>query len=324
VYKNKIIFIAPLDWGLGHAARCVPLIKRLSLNNTVILGITPLTQLIFDNEFPELKKINIEPYQISYSKRLTILLGLLLHYSRLKRVIKKEHTQLKQIVLENHIDVVISDNRLGLYHAKVESIYMTHQLHIQAGIFSRVANRIHQRYMKNFDAIWIPDFENEQQSLAGKLSHSSPLKNSNYIGPLSRLEKNTSSDLNLDYLFLLSGPEPHRTKLEQTLIEIANKTDKKIALVRGTNQILKTNVLNHITRYDLPNAETLSKLVANADTVICRSGYSSLMDMHNLQKTKLILIPTPSQTEQIYLANYWQQKFGAKIIEQSKLKHLKL
>ena len=95
-------------------------------------------------------------------------------------------------------------------------------------------------------------------------------------------------------------------------------------MVRGTNQILKTNVLNHITRYDLPNAETLSKLVANADTVICRSGYSSLMDMHNLQKTKLILIPTPSQTEQIYLANYWQQKFGAKIIEQSKLKHLKL
>lgn len=324
MYKNKIIFIAPLDWGLGHVTRCVPLIKKLSLNNTIILGITPLTQLIFENEFPELKKIHIEPYRISYSKRLPILWVLMLNYWRIKYVIKKENTQLKQIVSENKIDVVISDNRLGLYHSSVESVYITHQLNIQAGIFSKLANSIHQGYMKHYNVVWIPDYENEEQSLAGNLSHASPIKNSKYIGPLSRLEKNTSKELSIDYLFLLSGPEPQRTNLENTLIEIANKTTKKIALVRGANQPLKTEILNHVTPYDLPDAETLSQLITLADTIICRSGYSTLMDMHELRKTKLILIPTPSQTEQVYLANYWKEKFGAKVITQSQLKQLEL
>jgi len=324
VYKNKIICIAPLDWGLGHATRCVPLIKKLSKHNTIILGITPLTQLIFENEFPELKKIHIEPYRISYSKRLPILLVLMLNYWRIKCVIKKEHAQLKRIVSEYNIDVIISDNRLGFYHSNVESVYITHQLHIQAGAFSKLANIVHQAYMKHYNAVWIPDYENEEQSLAGKLSHASPIKNSTYIGPLSRLEKNTSKELSIDYLFLLSGPEPQRTNLENTLIEIANKTTKKIVLVRGTNQILNTKSLNHITLYDLPNAETLSQLISNADTILCRSGYSTLMDMHHLQKTKLILIPTPSQTEQEYLANYWKEKFGAIVISQSQLKELEL
>ena len=324
MYKNKIIFIAPLDWGLGHATRCVPLIKKLSIHNTIILGITPLTQLIFDNEFPQLKRIQIEPYGISYSKRLPILLLLMLNYWRIKCVIKKENTQLKQIVSENKIDLVISDNRLGLYHSAVESIYITHQLHIQAGIFSKLANSIHQAYMKHYDAVWIPDYENKEQSLAGNLSHASPIKHPTYIGPLSRLEKNILKEISIDYLFLLSGPEPQRTNLESALIDIANKTNKKIALVRGTNQTLKTKILNHITPYDLPDAETLSQLITLADTIICRSGYSTLMDMHELRKTKLILIPTPSQTEQEYLANYWKVKFGAKVVTQYQLKQLEL
>jgi UDP-N-acetylglucosamine:LPS N-acetylglucosamine transferase len=324
VYKNKIIFIAPLDWGLGHATRCVPLIKKLSIHNTIILGITPLTQLIFDNEFPELKKIQIEPYGISYSKRLPILLVLMLNYWRIKKVIKKEHTQLKQIVSEHHIDIVISDNRLGLYHSTVESIYITHQLTIQAGIFSRLANNIHQNYIKKYKSIWIPDFENEEQSLAGKLSRTTSLKNSQYIGPLSRLERKPSREISIDYLFLLSGPEPQRTNLESALIDIANKTTKKIVLVRGTNQTLKAKILNHITLYDLPDVETLSQLITHAENIICRSGYSTLMDLHHLQKTKLILIPTPSQTEQIYLAKYWQQKFDVRVVTQSQLKRLEL
>lgn len=324
MYKNKIIFIAPLDWGLGHATRCVPLIKKLSLNNTIILGITPLTQLIFENEFPELKKIHIEPYRISYSKRLPILWVLMLNYWRIKCVIKKENTQLKQIVSEHNIDLVISDNRLGLYHPSVESVYITHQLTIQAGIFSKLANRIHQGYMKHYNVVWIPDYENEEQSLAGQLSRTTSLKNSQYIGPLSRLERKPSKEISIDYLFLLSGPEPQRTNLESALIDIANKTNKKIVLVRGTNQTLKAKILDHITLYDLPDAKTLSQLITHAETIICRSGYSTLMDFHQLRKTKLILIPTPSQTEQEYLANYWNEKFGAKVITQSQLKHLEL
>ena len=324
MYKNKIIFIAPLDWGLGHATRCVPLIRKLILNNTIILGVTPLTKFIFDDEFPNLKKIDLEPYNISYSKKHSLTLKLLLDFTRVKKVIKKENEQLKSIINENKIEVVISDNRLGLFNKAIETVYITHQINIQAGSLSFLANKIHHNYIKNYNTIWIPDFENEQQSLAGKLSHPSPLKNTSYIGPLSRLEKNESDELSFDYLFLVSGPEPHRTSFENTLIEIATKTNKKVCLVRGTHLNLEKKISENMTVFDIPNSKILSQLITNSDTIVCRSGYSSLMDLNHLNKTKLILIPTPSQPEQIYLAEYWQNKFGAKNIKQSKLKDFEL
>ena len=324
MYKNKTIFIAPLDWGLGHATRCVPLIQKLRLNNTVILGVTPLTKLIFDEEFPDLKKIDLEPYHISYSQNQSLTLKLLLDFPRIKKVIKKENEQLKDIVKANKIDVIISDNRLGLYNKAIETVYITHQINIQAGLFSFLANKIHHYFIKKHTRVWIPDFENEQQSLAGKLSHPSPLKNTSYIGSLSRLEKIASNELIFDYLFLVSGPEPQRTLFENTLIEIATKTNKTICLVRGTNLRLETKLSKNITVYDLPNSKTLSHLITNSDTIVSRSGYSTLMDLHYLSKTKLILIPTPSQPEQIYLAAYWQNKFGAKNLKQSELKEFVL
>ncbi len=324
MYKNKIIFIAPLDWGLGHATRCVPLIKKLSKNNTLILGVTPLTKLIFDEEFPGLKKIDLEPYHITYSQNQSLTLKLLLDFPRIKKVIKKENEQLKDIVKAHKIDVVISDNRLGLYNKEIETVYITHQVNIQAGSFSYLANKIHHYFIKKYTHVWIPDFENEQQSLAGKLSHPSPFKNTSYISPITRLEKNDSDELKFDYLFLVSGPEPHRTLFENTLIEIALKTTKSVCLVRGTNLNLETNISKNITVFDLPNSKTLSQLITSADTIICRSGYSTLMDLHLLNKKKLILIPTPSQPEQIYLAEYWKNKFGAKNLQQSELKKLEL
>lgn len=324
MYKNKTIFIAPLDWGLGHATRCVPLIRKLSQNNTLILGVTPLTKLIFDDEFPNLKKIDLEPYNISYSQKQSLTLKLLLDFPRIKKVIKKENEQLKHLIKENKIEVVISDNRLGLFNTEIETVYMTHQVNIQAGICSFLANKIHHYYIKNYNKIWIPDFDNVQQSLAGKLSQPSPFKNTSYIGPLSRLEKNGSNEFSFDYLFLVSGPEPHRTSFENTLIEIATKTNKKVCLVRGTNLNLETKISGNMTVFDLPNSNILSQLITNSETIVCRSGYSTLMDLHYLSKTKLILIPTPSQPEQIYLAEYWQTKFGAKNLQQSKLKDFEL
>jgi len=125
-------------------------------------------------------------------------------------------------------------------------------------------------------------------------------------------------------LFLVSGPEPHRTSFENTLIEIATKTNKKVCLVRGTHLNLEKKISENMTVFDLPNSKILSRLITNSDTIVCRSGYSSLMDLNHLNKTKLILIPTPSQPEQIYLAEYWQNKFGAKNIKQSKLKDFEL
>ena len=234
--------------------------------------------------------------------------------------IKKENTQLKQIIQKFNIDCVISDNRFGLYHKDVESIYMTHQLQIQAGLFSRLANIIHNQFMKNFDKIWVPDFEDATQALAGELSRNFEFKNVEYIKPLSRLNRLDNAKDDFDYLCLLSGPEPLRTQIEEKLILKANKSNKKIVVVRGSHKVIGISVNANITIINMPNSDELSRLICSSKTVLCRSGYSTLMDLYALKKKQMVLIPTPGQSEQLYLAQYWHQKFGTKILFEHQLK----
>lgn len=289
-------------------------------NNVVVLGVTKTTSIIFDEEFPQLQKVEVIPYNIKYSRALPVAVKLLLDAPRIFRVIKQERKQLEQIIKDYKINVVISDNRFGLSSKNVESIYITHQLNVQAGIFSTIANKIHHYYIKQFNAVWVPDFEDETTSLSGKLSHYHSLKNVTYTGPLSRLSKNASSNKQFEYLCLLSGPEPLRSELERTLIDKANKSDKNICIVRGTNKELRSFVNKNVNTINTPSANELSSLIMNSKTVVCRSGYSTLMDLHYLNKHSCVLIPTPGQEEQEYLADYWSRKSGFKVIHEKDLK----
>jgi predicted glycosyltransferase len=290
-------------------------------DNAVILGVTKTTTLIFDEHFPLLKKISIEPYNIRYSGTLPLGLKLVLEATRIFGVIKKEKQQLKEIINEYQIDVVISDNRFGLNNEKAECIYITHQINIQAGLFSGLANKIHHHYIKKFNAVWVPDFENESQCMAGNLSRNKDVKNVTYVGSLSRLPLLQDTPTEFDYLCLLSGPEPLRTDLENMLMEKAAHSNKRICIVRGTHSTLKAFAGKHLTVIDMPDASQLSRLISGSGRIVCRSGYSTLMDLFHLQHTNCILIPTPGQDEQIYLANYWKEKFGAKVIQQNDLTH---
>lgn len=324
--KGKVIFVSSLDWGLGHATRSVPVIKQLLKDNVVVLGVTPLTKLVFDEEFKYLTKVDIEPYAIKYSEKLPLWLVLLLDLPRLINVIIKEHAELKRLIKKHQIDVVISDNRPGLYNSKVHSIYMTHQLNIKAGVFSFIANQIHRWFMKRFNEVWVPDFEDNSKRLAGDLSAKKTGLKVSYIGPQTRLKK---SDVNpekvFDYLFLVSGPEPHRTLLEQELLRLAQKHPHlKCMLVRGAVQKLGVELPLNVTSIDAPTSTELSELIEKSHKVICRSGYSTLMDLYLLSNLNCILIPTPSQTEQLYLAEYWNEKFGIQYYTQDKLNKLVL
>lgn len=288
-------------------------------HNRVVLGVTSTTALIFDEEFPGLQKVELEPYAISYSKVLPLPLKLLFDSGRIRRVIKKEREQLKDIINTYHIDVVISDNRFGLSNPAVECIYMTHQLQIRAGLFSALANAIHRSYMKQFNQVWVPDVEGKD-ALAGELSAKKSFKNVRYIGPLTRL-KNQAAIAPFDVLCLLSGPEPQRTVLENKLLKCL-PGNKDVVIVRGTKKALETVAPSTARMIDLPDAKALSQLIKAADTVVCRSGYSTLMDLYALQKKQLILVPTPGQSEQLYLATYWKEKFGAEVINQNNLDKL--
>ncbi len=323
--SNKIIFISALDWGLGHATRCVPIIRNLQKNNTVIIGITPLTKLIFEDEFPHLKKINLPAYNITYSKTIPIWLKLLFNWYRILKVIKQERKQLEKIISQNKIDVVISDNRFGLYSKKIHSIFITHQLFLKTPFANSFIQNINKKYILNFNEVWIPDNENETLSLSGSLSHGSHFhSNIKYIGALSRLTKSNYSEPFYDYLFLISGPEPQQTVLINLVLQKAKQNSNlKFAMVCTNNLTYKTE---NITVINLPNSSQLSETISKSKKIICRSGYSTIMDLYELQINfrNVTFVPTPSQTEQEYLANYLMNKFGSVVISQKLFSQKKL
>ncbi|MBL7909574.1 MAG: glycosyltransferase [Bacteroidia bacterium] len=320
--SNKTIFISPLDWGLGHATRCVPIIKELCANNKVIIGTTTLNRNFFDKDFPELQKINLPSYNIKYSNNLPVWVKILLQWPKINAVINEEKKILKQIIAEHKVDLVISDNRFGLYDKNVESIFITHQLNVKSPLFLGLANKKNKEFIHQFDKVWVPDHKNDNERLSGKLSDSEEIKIPvEYIGPksaLAEIEINSSELEKYDLLILLSGVEPQRTILENKLIEKFKDSSKKIILVRGSDTEFHA-VNKNISVFNFAFDSELKKIILNADTVICRSGYSTLMDLYLLNKKRIFLIPTPGQTEQEYLAQYWCEKFGAQKIKQSEI-----
>jgi len=305
---------------LGHATRCVPIIKTLLLNgNTVILGTTSLTEKIFTEEFLELERAQLPEYNISYSSVLPLWLKLGTQYPKILNVIKEEHELIESYIVKNKIEVIISDNRYGLYSKNAHSIIVCHQLNLKTPFFAKWSNSTHVKLLKKFNEVWVPDYEEKDKKLAGELSDNVFGLNCRYIGPLSRLQKR-EGEMKYDHLFLLSGPEPTQSDL---LKEIWGKLQnyKGNAVIVSSSSICDDlrDQLENIHLVKLPNAEELSVVVAQSRVMVCRSGYSTLMDMNALEKKDLILIPTPGQTEQEYLAEYWSKKFNNVCLRQDQL-----
>jgi hypothetical protein len=225
---------------------------------------------------------------------------------------------------------VISDNRFGLYSEKVHTVFITHQLFLKAHVFENFGSQLNQSYISKFNEVWVPDHDGSAgspESLSGELSHGNfpdsyrGHQDIKYIGPQSRL-KDVVTEVEkdkYDYLVLLSGPEPTRTELEKGLLKLVSLSKKRIAFVRGSPIRVSGLNLENVAVFDFPKKEELKKLILSSKKIICRSGYSTLMDMYLLEKKELILIPTPGQTEQEYLAEYWKKKFGTDYLPQNKI-----
>ena len=313
---NKHILIAPLDWGIGHATRCVSLIEQLKKNNKLTIGVTESNRLFFSQLFPNLQLVELPSYNMRYHATLPAWLWVLMQRHRLQKTIKHEHEILKQIVVEKKIELIISDNRFGCYHSEIHSIYMTHQLFIKAPFFSGIAQKVNRNYILKFNEVWVPDFEDEKKSLSGSLSHGKHYHpNINYIEPLSRIKKTIAEKKEFDYLIILSGPEPQQTIFKELLIRrFADYAHKKIALIHPD---VKDYVENNIHFINGLHPLKLAECIAKSEIIICRSGYSTLMDLFSFLPKKLILVPTPGQPEQLYLAKHWQENFGSEIVEQN-------
>jgi uncharacterized protein (TIGR00661 family) len=309
----RTVLIAPLDWGLGHASRCIPLIKYLQKRNCKIVIATSGEQLsLLKGELPELEYVPLKGYNVNYSKHKRWFgVKILLQSPKILLRVKQENRYLQGIIDKHKIDIIISDNRYGLYTKKVPCIFITHQLSIKANYIwlENIIRKINYRFINRFTECWVPDLEGER-NIAGRLSHPKkmpqiPVK---YIGPLSRFQNHDSNEITQKYLFLLSGPEPQRSILEQTILRIAAKLTGKILIVRGKpaeekQEIVTENyrVCNHFT------TEEMQKAFLSSEYIISRTGYTTVMELLSLQK-KSILIPTPGQTEQEYLAVHLMQQ----------------
>ncbi len=314
--NQRKIIVAPLNWGLGHASRCVPIIKELLKNKlTPIIASDGNALEFLKKEFPTLEVLELPSYQISYGKNLKW--NLFLKTFSILKVVKKERQILKEYLHQNPDVVgVISDNRFGMYSKEIPSVYITHQINVLSGVFTSMTSFFHQRVIKKFDECWIPD---EEGSLfSGKLSKSKKQLNQKYIGVLSRFKKQ-NKEIEIDVLIVLSGPEPNRTTLENRLKNIFSSTSKNVWLVQGKIEEHQTitetenvKVVNFMLSEELENTLNISKIV------ICRSGYSSILDLVRLNK-KAILIPTNHQNEQEYLSKYLQEKSYFKSIKEKEI-----
>lgn len=303
---NLRILVAPLDWGLGHATRCVSIIYALqSLGVTVLLAGDNDIATILKKEFPNNEFLPLEGYQIRYSRQKKLfMLKLMSQLGRIRSSISKEHSWLKKVVTDHQIDAVISDNRPGLYHKEIPCVYITHQLQIKTGtnIGNKIASALHRFCINRFNTCWVPD-QQKAPGLAGELSHPLYLPTTpvHYLGNLSRFTIHSNRDKK-GICILLSGPEPQRTLLENTLLPQLATLAGPIYLVRGLPNAKEIPTLPaHVQVYSHLPAKDLNDLLNHTELVICRSGYSTVMDLAEL-KTKAILIATPGQSEQEYLA----------------------
>jgi len=319
--KSRIL-VAPLDWGLGHATRCIPLISELLAQGAEVwlAGEGAQAQLL-THEFPHLPFLSLRGYRMHYAKTAKGLLWKMIRQGpKMHRAIQDEQQWLKKMIQQYQFDAVISDNRYGLHHADVPCIFITHQLEIKssAGKWTeRILQKRNYRYINKFTECWVPDIEGED-SLAGELAHPllKPAVPVRYIGPLTRFSKKEMAEKNNHLLIILSGPEPQRSLLEEIMIREIPHFTGTATIVRGL-PAAKTLIpsTSMIKFYNHLGSGELNREMQAAQFIISRSGYSTIMDAMTLQK-KCIFIPTPGQTEQEYLGQYLMKKKIAYCISQ--------
>ncbi len=312
-FASKRILIAPLDWGLGHATRCIPIAEWLRRQGCeIFFACDGYQKTLLQQEFPDNTFLLLKGYKIQYSGNKRMLpLKILLQAPKILFAIKHEHEWLQKTIKDHNIDLVISDNRYGLWTDKIPCIFLTHQLHIRASLnwLEKLIQKINYRYINHYIECWVPDFRGDF-NIAGNLSHPAilPKVKVKYIGVLSRFKNISEALKKYDWLVILSGPEPQRTILENKIINTALQLTEKFLLVRGkpgSSEMISTPAncvtVNHLDTNDMEQA------FADSKYVLSRSGYTTVMELLSLQK-KTLLIPTPGQTEQEYLANHLMQQ----------------
>ena len=312
--NKRRILVCPLDWGLGHAARCVPVIKQLLKSDAEVIVASDKNPLAFlQKEFPHLEFIKFPGYEISYASSGSMVWQIGKQVPSILKKISKEHLDLQKIIKKHHIDGVVSDNRYGLWTKEVPCVFIAHQIMVKSPFLEGLLYKISRSYIDKFTECWIPDFADEP-NLSGDLSHRFPLpENARFIGALSRFSPLCTSDSSIqrgekyELFAIISGPEPQRTVFEEKVLYELKKTQLKALIVKGKANESEHYFDGHIEIHSHLETEKMREAILNSKIVLSRPGYSTIMDLAALGK-KAIFIPTLGQTEQEYLAKLHHKK----------------
>jgi hypothetical protein len=302
MFHGARILVAPLDWGLGHATRCIPIISRLiDLGAVPVIGADRGPLALLRREFPGLEYAVLPGPVIRYGGGRQQLWSMALQFPSMVRSVSRERAQLRALRGRMRLHAVISDQRFGLRDPAIPSVVLTHQVFPFTPAAQGFLRRINRGHLSAFTHCWVVDHQ-EGPGLAGELSHGSNMpRNARYIGTLSRMRPDAPPPpVIYDVVAVISGPEPQRTLLEQRLLEQLQHIKGHHLLVRGMPGSTEERRMGNVHAVAHMGGDELNAHLVHAGRIITRSGYTTLMDLEAIGRQAL-LIPTPGQPEQEYL-----------------------
>lgn len=321
----KTVLISPLGWGLGHATRDIPIIKHfLELGFRVIVAADKQQLELLKHSVKGIEYVYLPSISVMYTSGRSQLLPMIKVAFGLPFANCREHKSLQYLVAKYKIDLVISDNRYGLWSNKCKSVIITHQLGVIPPFPFRwasfVARFITKRWLSRFNQVWVPDFEH--RPLAGRLSSNIGIRNLKYIGLLSRFynyKPTTETPTSFEMVVVASGPEPHRQIFVDIAAAVASKHALNCLIIEGKQSNgLVPRLVDGVWFVGHLSDSMFAQVVTSAKYLLLRSGYSTIMDMLVLGVLGL-LVPTPGQTEQEYLARNLSEHKLFRTVSQSNL-----
>lgn len=321
--KRKRILLSPLNWGLGHVTRTIPIIQTfIKHENEVIICCDSDQEEIYRSYFPELWYVQHEGYPFSFKGKGNWSLDIIRNIFSLNIFLSEEKRRVEELVEKFNPELVVSDQRFGFRSNNVKSIIVSHQLNLPLSKLNVLGKWMNKSLLKKFDEIWIPDNQNEP--LSGNLSKG-VTSNSYFIGTCSRfhhdaIDKFLPREKTYKYVGIVSGPSPYSNLFLDLLLQKFSNTKEKCAIISPIN--LKSCIGN-IDFFFRPEHDVFLEVLLKSNIVISRSGYSTLMDI-NETGNKAILVPTKGQREQMYLAKHLRCRENWRFCSEEELKEMNL
>lgn len=310
---GKHIAVSALNWGAGHLNRLCAIIQQLKEHNHIVIFSEKSQSAFYLNLFPDIEQVILPESNINFYPE-SVYKNFIKNIPVFFQSIKNEKKYLEKFLQDGNkkINLIISDNRYGFFNKQIKSIFITHQWNMHLPCHLKFLNYIHHTLMKNFDEIWIMDYEEDEKALAGKLSRSRQ-KNYRikYILPQSVMKKKFF-EKEIDYLFIISGTKSEKKFFEQKIKKIIEQLLHQNSSLNI--KVIGSSFIDKQIFSGWKSIEETNEMMLKAKNIITRAGYSTLMDLHKImdEEQNLFLLRSKNQFEQQYLYEYWIAKGWAR------------